>query len=138
MTIVAIRCPERGLSRRTVMQPIEAFCCQNPNCPDHGKRGARNLRPHGFSGKTKVIRLFHCRTCGVCFSERKGTAFFYGHLPVDKALAVLAHIQEGCGVRATARLVGVDKNTVMRYAKLAGDHAKALHDELVAFSPRNA
>jgi transposase-like protein len=58
-------------------------------------------------------------------------------LPDDKALAVLKHIQEGCGTRSTSRLVGVDKNTVTRYLARAGAHAKQLHEELVAFSPPN-
>jgi hypothetical protein len=31
----------------------------------------------------------------------------------------------------------VNRNTVMRYSRLAGEHAKAIHDELVAFSPHN-
>jgi hypothetical protein len=43
----------------------------------------------------------------------------------------------GCGVRQTARLVGGDKDTVRRLALLAGRHAKAAHDELVAYSPRH-
>ncbi len=38
-------------------------------------------------------------------------------------------------MRKTSRLVGVNKDTVVRYSLLAGTHAKALHDELVAFSP---
>ena len=54
-----------------------------------------------------------------------------------RAISMLSHICEGCGVRKTERLVGVNRNTVMRYARLAGEHAKALHDELVAFSPEN-
>jgi transposase-like protein len=40
-------------------------------------------------------------------------------------------------VRATARLVKVNRNTVVRYSRLAGDHARQLHDELVAFSPQH-
>jgi hypothetical protein len=32
--------------------------------------------------------------------------------------------------------VGVNKDTVTRLAVLAGAHAKATHDELVAFSPQ--
>ena len=32
-------------------------------------------------------------------------------------------------------LVGVNKDTVVRYGLLAGGHARQLHDELVAFSP---
>jgi len=50
---------------------------------------------------------------------------------------LLEHISEGCGVSKTERLVGVNRNTVMRYCRLAGKHAKTLHDELVAFSPEN-
>jgi transposase-like protein len=49
-------------------------------------------------------------------------------------IAILQHLQERCGVRATGRLVGVDKDTVVRYALRAGDHAHQLHDELVGFS----
>ena len=56
-------------------------------------------------------------------------------LPADKAIALLDHIREGCGTRATSRLVRVDKNTVTRYVRLAGPHADTLHHELVAFSP---
>lgn len=58
-------------------------------------------------------------------------------LEKEKAICLFEHISEGCGVRKTERLVGVNRNTVMRYSRLAGEHAKALHDELVAFSPEN-
>jgi hypothetical protein len=65
----------------------------------------------------------------------KGTALFNSKLPHGKVLAILEHLAEGCGVRQTARLVGVNKDTVTRLALLAGQHAKATHDELVALSP---
>jgi transposase-like protein len=58
-------------------------------------------------------------------------------LEKKKAICLFEHISEGCGVRKTERLVGVNRNTVMRYSRLAGEHAKALHDELLAFSPEN-
>ncbi len=38
-------------------------------------------------------------------------------------------------MRQTSRLVGVNKNTVVRLAVVAGQHAKDVHDEIVAFSP---
>jgi LacI family transcriptional regulator len=50
---------------------------------------------------------------------------------------LLEHLCEGCGVRKTSRLVEVHRDTVTRYSLAAGEHAKALHDELVAFSPSN-
>lgn len=117
------------------MRPIETFCCQNPDCPDHGKRGAGNLRWHGWSSKKKQIRMIHCRTCKTYFSERKGTVLWRSHLSQEKALSLLKHVAEGCGVRQTARLVKVNKNTVCRLTAVAGDHARRSHDELVAFSP---
>jgi transposase-like protein len=79
--------------------------------------------------------MVYCRTCKHSFSERKGTVLEHARLPDDKALAILKHLREGCGTRATGRLVDVDKNTVTRYLALAGDHGRKLHDELVAFSP---
>jgi transposase-like protein len=119
------------------MAPIEHFCCQNSDCPHAGVPRGGNLYFRGWSGKARRIRMVYCRTCKRSFSERKGTVLEHARLPDDKALAVLRHIQEGCGTRATSRLVDVDKNTVTRYLALAGAHAEKLHEELVAFSPPN-
>src|SRR5205823_7680666 len=110
------------------------FCCQNPDCPDHGQRGRGNLTVCMRYGKHQR-RLLYCKTCKARFSERKGTPLFDSRLPDDKAQAVLAHLADGCGVRQTSRLVKVGKNTVTRYALRAGGHARQLHDELVGFSP---
>ena len=97
------------------------FCCQNPACPDYGQRGKGNLTVpmrYGAQGR----RLLRCRTCKARFSERKGTPLFDARLPQDKALAVLEHLADGCGVRQTGRLVGVNKNTAARYGLFAGRH----------------
>ena len=117
------------------MDDLSRFCCQNPNCPDHGKRDRGNLSVCMWFGQTVRRRLLYCRTCKGRFSERKGTPFFQSRLSQEKTIQVLAHLAEGCGLRQTSRLVSVNRNTVGRYSRLAGDHAKALHDELVAFSP---
>ena len=117
------------------MPPLEVFFCRNSQCPDHEIRGKGNLKFQGYSGKGRRIRLVFCRTCRRYFSERQGTALAQSRLPDDRALAVLEHLREGCGTRATSRLVGVDKNTVTRYARLAGRQARKVHDELVALSP---
>lgn len=113
---------------------LTCFCCQNPDCELYGQRTAGNLLVIDHFGKAQH-RLLYCRVCKARFSEFKGTPFFNSKLPHDKVLAVLEHLAEGCGVRQTARLVGVNKDTVTRLALLAGIHAKASHDELVDFSP---
>jgi LacI family transcriptional regulator len=116
------------------MEELDLFCCQNPQCPDYGLRGRGNLRVAFRYGRDHR-RMLACRTCQHRFSERKGTALFGSRLPPGRAVAVLEHLQDGCGVRQTARLTGVDKDTVVRYALRAGAHARQAHDELVAFSP---
>jgi hypothetical protein len=117
------------------MKDLSHFCCQNKECSDYGRRGAGNLTVCMHYGRDKKLRLLYCRTCRARFSERKGTALFRSRLPGDKAETVLKHIQEGCGVRKTARLTGVDKGTVVRYSRLEGGHSENLHDDLVSFSP---
>jgi len=119
------------------MQALSKCCCQNKRCPDYGKRNADNLTVCGRFGKKNHIRLLYCRTCKMRFSERKGTPLFRMKLAEKKAVWLLEHVSESCGVRKTSRLVGVNRNTVMRYCRLAGEHAKALHDELVALSPQD-
>ena len=119
------------------MDDLAGFCCQNPECPDYGKRGAGNLSVSMRYGPDKKRRMLYCSTCKSRFSERKGTPLFDTRLPEEKVVSILAHIAEGCGVRKTSRLVGVSKDTVTRYCLLAGDHAEQLHDEVVAFSPRD-
>ena len=119
------------------MDDLSQFCCQNVDCPDHGKRGHGNLTVTGRYG-TQQRRFLRCRTCKTRFSERKGTPLFDSRLPEDKIVSLLHHIAEGCGVRQTSRLIGVNKNTVVRFCVLAGEQAEQLHDELVAFSPQDA
>ena len=117
------------------MDDLNRFCCLNPECPTYGQRGQENLRVAFRYGPNKQRRMLACRTCQQRFSERKGTPLFGARLPDTQVIAILQHLQERCGVRATGRLVGVDKDTVVRYALRAGDHAHQLHDELVGFSP---
>jgi LacI family transcriptional regulator len=118
------------------MDDLSRFCCPNPGCPLSGQRGRDNLTACARYGAGQY-RLLYCRTCKYRFSERRGTPLFGCRLPRDQLLAVLRHLADGCGVRQTARLVGVGKDTVGRLARAAGEHARRLHDELVAFSPRH-
>ena len=118
------------------MDDLSLFCCQNPDCPDFGKRANGNLSVCMRYGQHQR-RLLYCKSCKARFSERKGTPLFDSRLPEDKVVSLLEHLAEGCGVRQTGRLCGVNKDTVVRYGLLAGDHAAQLHEELVAFSPKD-
>jgi transposase-like protein len=117
------------------MDDLSRFCCLNKACLDHGRRGSENLSVTGRYGPGKARRMLRCRTCKARFSERKGTPLFDARLPPEKVESVLEHVAEGCGVRQTGRLCRVAPNTVARYSRIAGEHARDAHDELVAISP---
>src|SRR3954454_4950267 len=118
------------------MDDLSPFCCLNSDCPDHGKRDAGNLTVTSRYGPEKARRMLRCRTRKARFSERKGTPLFDSRLPPGKAEAVLEHVAEGCGVRQTGRLCKLNRGTVGRLSRLAGEQARDLHDELGAVSPR--
>lgn len=94
-----------------------------------------NLIVCGRYGKTRPIRQLYCRTCKARFSGRKRTPLYHCVLPQLKVIARIEHLNERAGVRATARLPGVHRDTVVRYGRVAGEHARQLHDEPVAISP---
>jgi transposase-like protein len=116
------------------MGGLAHFCWQSTACPDFGKRGLENLSVCDHYG-SHPRRIPYCKSCGYRFSERQGTSLFDARLAPETIAALLKHIAEGTGVRKTARLLGGSKDAVVRSGKLAGTHAQALHDALVAFSP---
>ncbi len=111
--------------------PISAFCCQNEQCENYGKKGLKNIYHHQWIDKKKTIRRLRCRTCQKSFSERKGTVWYRAKLSWEKALAITRHLAEGDGIRKTARLVDTRDETVIRLNRLLGLHGKALHNEKV-------
>ena len=116
-------------------EDLSPFCCLNEGCSDYGKRGAGNLTVCARYGKDQRRRMLYCRSCKARSSERKGTPLFGSQLTEEQAVSIFEHLAERNGVRATARLVKVNRNTVVRYSRLAGPHARQVHDEFVALSP---
>lgn len=109
-------------------QDYSHLACPNPDCSAYGQRDLGNLRPHGWSGRDHRIRCLHCATCGTDFSERANTPLFGLRTSEDKLVAIADHLAEGTGVRATARLCKVSRNTVLRFTQRFGKHAELFHD----------
>jgi transposase-like protein len=109
---------------------LDTLACVNPACQRFRLTGQGNLIVRKVYGQDD-IRLLRCRTCGEKFSERRGTALFNTKIPEAHAEAVIDHLGEGCGVRATARLSKVSKDTVARLLRMAGRHAERVHDQRV-------
>ena len=115
-------------------EELSLFCCQNDRCLAFGVRGLGNLKVRGRVGNRRT-RLLYCTTCKKRFVETKGTVFYRAHKPREKVISILQHVQEGNGMRQTGRLEHVKEDTVIRYVRVAGRHANAVHQQRVAFSP---
>ncbi len=107
------------------------FACPNSACEYQGKGPAEGgkLWVDQWMGKQKDIRLWRCGHCRKTFSERRGTALEEARVSAAEVENIVAHLQEGCGIRRTARLTGHARSTVARYAVVVGAHARAVHDE---------
>ena len=117
------------------MEDLSKYCCRNESCKDYGLKELGNLMVRDRYGIEHDRLILQCKTCRKKFASTQGTVFFHGHLATSKAIAVLAHVDEGIGVRKTSRLVHVTQETVINYSRRAGEHAKKFHDQQVAFSP---
>jgi transposase-like protein len=104
------------------MSELEKCFCPNEQCKDYGLRGRGNIAFRGKYGKDKSRDLLYCRTCGKRFASTQASALFGLHLPAETIRQIIHHAAEGVGVRATARLLGLDKDTVNRVILRAGEH----------------
>lgn len=113
------------------MADIENAYCPNPHCKDYGQRGRGNIATRGKYGKANDKQLHYCRTCKTRFAATTGTAFFGLHLSEEAIGRIIHHAAEGVGVRATARLLGLDKDTVNRVVLRAGEHCERVLSDLL-------
>jgi len=113
------------------MTDVENAFCPNTNCKDYGLQNHGNIAVRGKYGKNKDKDLFYCRTCGQRFASTRATAFFGLHLSDEKIAQIIHHAAEGVGVRATARLLDINKDTVNRVILRAGEHCEIVLSNLL-------
>jgi transposase-like protein len=113
------------------MSELEQCFCPNEQCKDHGLRGQGNVAVRGKYGKDKNRDLLYCRTCGKRFAATQASALFGLHLPPQAIRQIIHHAAQGVGVRATARLLGLDKDTVNRVILRAGEHCAIVLSSLL-------
>ena len=112
---------------------LSTMCCPNKDCKCYNIRNMGNISIRGKYGKIKIRNLLYCRTCGKRFSETHNTAFFGLQISDDLIRQIVHHAGEGVTVRATARLLECDKDTVNRVILKAGEHcANVLSDQIVS------
>lgn len=102
------------------------YFCPHEDCSNYGKVGTDNqIIGAGAYGKRQT-QLLECKVCGRRFSARRGTPLF--DLKADEELfyGVIACLAEGNGIRATARIKKVDKDTVSAWLDRASQHVEVV------------
>src|SRR4051794_15938935 len=69
---------------------------------------------------------YQCATCRKTFADRPARPLGDMRLDMDKALVVLHHLVEGTSVRATMRITGVNRNTILDLLALMGERCERL------------
>ena len=114
------------------MIEFEQYFCPNEQCKDYVVRRQGNIAIRGKYGKDKSRDLLYCRNCGKRFAASQASALFGLHLAADTIRQIIHHAAEGVGVRATARLMELDKDTVNRVILRAGEHCAHVLSGLLA------
>lgn len=100
---------------------IRTCYCRNPHCSKYGRSGQQTrLRPRGTHNHAP---RFECAACGRLVFARTGTA--YAGIRLDESVyrQGAKMLAEGLAIRATARVLEVDKDTVCDWLPLLGNHS---------------
>ena len=117
-------------TQNTTRPPLESLACVTPECELYGQPGRNNLTVRKVYGADQ-LRYLRCSHCGREFSERKGTALWNTKVREAQAVAVAAHLSEGCSPASTARLADVDIGVVQRLQAELGRHGQRFHEARV-------
>ncbi len=100
--------------------------CPDPDCSYYGWLGRGNIRANGHPGG-QSWRQFECLSCHGYFYETEGTIFHGKRSLVELIVRVIARLDEGLGIRGTARVFELHPNTVLHWLVEAAEQLKALN-----------
>src|SRR5215813_11174095 len=121
--------PTRGRPRQV---DTSLHFCPHPDCAYQGRVGLGNLCANGHPSGGPWRQL-HCTSCDGYFQETHGTPLHGKRVAPEKLVWAVGALAEGLGIRAVARVFGVDPNTVLAWLVEVAEHATAfsqyfLHD----------
>jgi transposase-like protein len=93
-------------------------------CPHCGSETFKLHQKNGHACNT----MYRCLACNRFFSERRFSGYSGLKLSPEKIVQIVSCLVEGIAVRATARLVRVDKNTVLNVLKHAAKPCQRVMD----------
>jgi transposase-like protein/IS1 family transposase len=99
----------------------------NISCPFCQSESYKIHQTNGHACNT----IYRCVDCDRCFSERRFTGYSGLKLAPDKIVQIVHCIVEGISIRATSRLVGVEKKTVTRIMLHAAERCQRVMEERI-------
>ena len=90
------------------------------NCPSCNASGNK------FGKDRNGLQRFRCPACKKTFLEPHQRPLGEMRLPLEKAVSVIQHLVEGCSIRTTERITGVEKRTILSLLALAGERCEKL------------
>jgi len=98
--------------------------CRSSKCPLYGQVAPRaRLKMHDWQRQGP---RFRCERCGVVVSATTGTAYVGIRTDLKTCLSGATALAEGLSIRATGRLVSVDKDTVNHWLPVLGQHCQGV------------
>jgi IS1 family transposase len=98
--------------------------CRNAGCVLYGRIAPRAQLK--FRGWHRNAARFQCQVCSALVSARTGTAYAGTRTEGSTYLQGATALAEGLSIRATGRLLGVDKDTVNHWLPLLGRHCQGV------------
>ncbi len=96
-------------------------------CPFCKSESYKVHQRNGHSDNT----IYRCLGCNRCFSGRRFSPYAGTKLQPEKIVSVLHSLCEGCSIRATERLLGVHRDTILDILVAAGVRCQAVLDKYV-------
>jgi len=93
-------------------------------CPFCKSEASKIHQKNGHACNT----MYRCMDCGHFFSERRFTGYSGLKLAPEKIIQIVNCLVEGVSIRATSRLVGVEKKTVVRVMLHAAELCQRVMD----------
>jgi len=107
------------------------YFCPYEDCINYGKVGDDNQIIGAGRYGPHQAQMLECAVCERRFSARRGTPLFGLKTDEQTFYEVIACLAEGNGIRATARIKGVDKDTVTAWLDKASQHVEAVSHYLM-------
>jgi IS1 family transposase/transposase-like protein len=99
-----------------MMSTVQSATCQHTE-----------TKKMGFT--RKKAQRYRCLSCGATFSDpQPKSPLGVMRIDIDTAVRALQCLLEGCSIRSTERLTGMNRNTIMSLLLLAGERCQALMD----------